>query len=114
MTEVVLYIDEEEISVSNCWLTTAADGQNYRRARSGMLAIAPLPILYTVCREWPLPKLHGNCQGMLDSSSHKPWSGKRCASSRFATQRVANSIVVTRQVTTGKSSLVRAGERVTS
>lgn len=40
--------------------------------------------------------------------------GKRCASNRFATRRVANSIVAARKATTEKFSAVQAGGRVLS
>jgi len=47
----------ERNSVINHWLTTATDGRNCLAARSTPLAIGPLPLLYTPCRESRLPDL---------------------------------------------------------
>lgn len=85
MTQAIIYTHEAGNSVVKDSLATAADGQN--------------------CR----PNRCENCQGMLDSSRHKAWTGKRWISDRFATRRVANSIVAASKATTEKSSVVRAG-----
>lgn len=114
MIQVILYSDEEGSSVINHWLTTAADGQNCSAARFAALAIGSRPILYTPCREWPLPKRRGNCQGMLDSSRRQVWAGKRWAVDQSATRRVADPIVATRKATTWKFSAVRVGWRALS
>lgn len=77
MTQVILYTSERGSSVVKHCLTTAADGQRCRGAQYRPLAIGPLPILYTACRERPMPDQRGNCQGMLDGSSRKVWAEKR-------------------------------------
>lgn len=48
----------EGSSVINHWLITATAGRNCHAARSAALAIGPLPILYTLCRESRLPGLY--------------------------------------------------------
>lgn len=88
MTQAILHNQEAGDSVVKDSLTTAADGRNCRGAQYSHLTIRPLPILNTACREWHLPR-------------------KRWASGRFATRRVADSIVAAPKASAEKSSVVR-------
>lgn len=71
------------------------------------LPVLRTPILYTACRELPSATKRGNCQGMLDSSGTKTLHITRLPIDRFATRRVAISIVAIHEAVTEDSSVVR-------
>ena len=108
MTQAIRYTRDDGDSVVKESLSTAADNQNYRGAQYRPLIIGPLPILYTLSRELPLPDRRGNCQEMLDSSRRKARAEKRWSSEQFATWRVANSIAAARKATAEKSSAAQS------
>ena len=91
-------------------LTTAAQGEGCRLARHNRSAMWPFPILYTSCRELPLPTRLGNCQGRLDSSKCKRPLARWRAGNRFATRPVANSTVAAHEAITAYRSATGAGQ----